>query len=165
MILLELQKSYKTWYYPSPHRLDVNVSNILLFVIFAALDKESPRPTLTLQNSEAIIVPRRITWSSYTRAVDEWVVPNVTAHPSTASVPITVLLYNGPLHCCFNAAINPLLQTVDGKKVLLVSSVDFYNFFSHAFCVNTTSWTKRLWIFRAVFFTTEPSPWPIKWCK
>jgi len=25
-------------------------------------------------------------------------VPNVTAHPSTASVPITVLLYNGP--CC-----------------------------------------------------------------
>jgi len=23
-------------------------------------------------------------------------VPNVTAHPSTASVPITVLLYNGP---------------------------------------------------------------------
>ena len=29
-------------------------------------------------------------------------VPNVTAHPSTASVPITVLLYNGPLHCGFN---------------------------------------------------------------
>jgi len=24
-------------------------------------------------------------------------VPNVTAHPSTVSVPITVLLYNGPL--------------------------------------------------------------------
>jgi len=24
-------------------------------------------------------------------------VPNVTAHPSMASVPITVLLYNGPL--------------------------------------------------------------------
>ena len=34
-------------------------------------------------------------------------VPNVTAHPSTASVPITVLLYrpNGPLLCGFNAAI------------------------------------------------------------
>jgi len=31
-------------------------------------------------------------------------VPNVTAHahPSTASVPITVLLYNGPLLCGFN---------------------------------------------------------------
>jgi len=24
---------------------------------------------------------------------------NVTAHPSTATVPITVLLYNGPLLC------------------------------------------------------------------
>ena len=29
-------------------------------------------------------------------------VPNVTARPSTASVPITVLLYNGPLLCGFN---------------------------------------------------------------
>jgi len=29
-------------------------------------------------------------------------VPNVTAHISTASVPITVLLYNGPLLCSFN---------------------------------------------------------------
>ena len=28
-------------------------------------------------------------------------VPNVTAHPSTASVPITVLLYDGPLLCGF----------------------------------------------------------------
>jgi len=30
---------------------------------------------------------------------------NVTAHPSTASVPITVLLYNGPLLCGFNVGI------------------------------------------------------------
>jgi len=30
---------------------------------------------------------------------------NVTAHPSTASVPITVLLYNDPLLCGFNVAI------------------------------------------------------------
>ena len=29
-------------------------------------------------------------------------VPNVTAHPSTASVPITVLLYNGLLLCGFS---------------------------------------------------------------
>ena len=29
-------------------------------------------------------------------------VPNVTAHPSTASVPFTVLLYNNPLFCSFN---------------------------------------------------------------
>ena len=30
-------------------------------------------------------------------------VANVTAHPSTANVPITVLLYDGPLLCGFNA--------------------------------------------------------------
>ena len=34
------------------------------------------------------------------------VVPNVTAHPSTASVPITV--YDGPLLCGFNEAIKGL---------------------------------------------------------
>jgi len=35
-------------------------------------------------------------------------VPNVTAHPSTASVPITVLLYDGPLLYGFNVAIKEL---------------------------------------------------------
>jgi len=30
---------------------------------------------------------------------------NVTAHPSTASVPITIVLYNGPLLCGFNVPI------------------------------------------------------------
>jgi len=34
--------------------------------------------------------------------------PNVTAHPPTASVPITVVLYNGPLLCGFNVAIKGL---------------------------------------------------------
>ena len=37
-------------------------------------------------------------------------VPNVTAHPSTASVPITVLLYNGPLLCGFKVPIKGLSQ-------------------------------------------------------
>ena len=36
-------------------------------------------------------------------------VPNVTAHLSTASVPITVLLYNGPLLFGFNVAIKGLI--------------------------------------------------------
>jgi len=36
-------------------------------------------------------------------------VPNVTAYPSTASVPITVLLYDGPLLCGFNVAIKGLI--------------------------------------------------------
>ena len=35
-------------------------------------------------------------------------VPNVTAHPSAASVPIIVLLYDGPLLCSFNVAIKAL---------------------------------------------------------
>jgi len=35
-------------------------------------------------------------------------VPNVTVHPSTASVPITILLYNGPLLCSFNVSIKGL---------------------------------------------------------
>jgi len=38
-------------------------------------------------------------------------VPNVTAHPSTASVPITVLLYNGPLYCGFNVRYNCQCRT------------------------------------------------------
>jgi len=38
-------------------------------------------------------------------------VPNVTAHPSTASVPVTALLYNGPLLCGFNVGIKGLMGT------------------------------------------------------
>ena len=33
-------------------------------------------------------------------------VPNVTAHPSTTSVPITVLLHNGPFLCGFGLKID-----------------------------------------------------------
>jgi len=32
-------------------------------------------------------------------------VPNVTAHISTVSVPVTLLLYNGPLLCGFNVPL------------------------------------------------------------
>ena len=62
-----------------------------------------------------------VTYKVGTLAVDGWVVtfgtaswgpaqsplavPNVTAHPSTASVPITVLLYNCPLLCGFNVSM------------------------------------------------------------
>jgi len=37
-------------------------------------------------------------------------VPNVTTHPSTASVPITVLLYNAPLLCGFNVPVKGLIE-------------------------------------------------------
>ena len=42
-------------------------------------------------------------------------VPNVTAHPSTANVPITVSLYNGPLLSGFNVPIKGL--TFSGPRV------------------------------------------------
>jgi len=35
-------------------------------------------------------------------------VPNVTAHPSTASVPIIIFLYNGLLLCGFKVSIKGL---------------------------------------------------------
>ena len=47
-------------------------------------------------------------------------VPNVTAHPSTASVPITVLLYNGPLLCSFNAPVKGLNNRVKMTRVYRV---------------------------------------------
>ena len=37
-------------------------------------------------------------------------IPNVTAHPSTASVPITILLYDRPLLCGFNVGIKGLTR-------------------------------------------------------
>ena len=37
---------------------------------------------------------------------------NVTAHPSTASVPITVLLYDGPLLCGFNGGDQRVKQRI-----------------------------------------------------
>jgi len=41
-------------------------------------------------------------WARPQPAQARLAVPSVTAYPSTASVPITVLLYNGPLLCGFN---------------------------------------------------------------
>ena len=42
-------------------------------------------------------------------------VPNVTAYPSTASVPIIVLLYNGPLLCEFDVAIKGLIAELNWR--------------------------------------------------
>ena len=41
---------------------------------------------------------------------------NVTAHPSTASVPIIVLLYNGPLLWRFNVPIKGLTDRRTGSR-------------------------------------------------
>jgi len=42
-------------------------------------------------------------------------VPNVTAHPSTANVPITVLLYGGLFLCGFNVPIWMLEDMMDAR--------------------------------------------------
>ena len=89
---------------------------------------------LTLYSAKVIIVPHRIMWSWYTgrRWVNCYIwyndegigrggrlprpllaVPNVTAHTSTASVPITVLLYNGPLLCVKGLWRNSRVHSVD----------------------------------------------------
>jgi len=43
-------------------------------------------------------------------------VPNVTAHPSTASLPITALLYKGPLLCDSNVGIKGLTNIASDDK-------------------------------------------------
>ena len=50
-------------------------------------------------------------------------VPNVTAHPSTSSVPITVLLYNGPLLCGFNVSVNGLRRGAASAMVYTAVSL------------------------------------------
>ena len=56
---------------------------------------------------------RRGDWAGPSPPRPRLAVPNVTAHPSTASVPITVLLYNGPLLCGFNVGIKGLRYLAD----------------------------------------------------
>jgi len=48
---------------------------------------------------------QRDDWAGPSPPMPLLAVPNVTAKPSTASVSITVLLYNSPLFCGFNVAI------------------------------------------------------------
>jgi len=48
-------------------------------------------------------------------------IPNVTAHPSMASVPIAVLLYDGPLLCGFSMAIKGLICEMLAAKSVCVS--------------------------------------------
>ena len=54
------------------------------------------------------LVQRGGDWEGWGLASPLLAVPNVTAHPSSASVPITVLPYDGPLLCGFDVAIKGL---------------------------------------------------------
>jgi len=55
------------------------------------------------------LVQRERAWAGCGPNQSLLAVPNVTAHPSTASEPITVFLYDGPLLCGFNVAIKGLI--------------------------------------------------------
>jgi len=70
-------------------------------------------------------------------------VPTVTAHPLTASVPITVLLYNGSLLCSFNVSVKGLTAFVTLDRFFLVCYL-----FVNLICVlqtllKTPSWRPR----------------------
>jgi len=50
---------------------------------------------------------------------------NVTANPSTASVPVTVLLCNGPLLCGFNLPIKGLIAVLHTYSVFACQLMAF----------------------------------------
>ena len=56
----------------------------------------------------AVALVQRGDWAGPQPGQAPLAVPNVTAHPSTASVPVTVLLCDGPLLCSFNVGIKGL---------------------------------------------------------
>ena len=65
---------------------------------------------LNLMGGLLHLVQRWGDWAGPQPAQALLAVPNVTVHPSTASVPITVLLYNGPLLFGVNVAIKGLTK-------------------------------------------------------
>ena len=54
-------------------------------------------------------------WGNHSPPCPLLAVPNVTAHPSTSSVPVTVLLYNGLLQCVFNVPMLDICNNVEHK--------------------------------------------------
>jgi len=54
-----------------------------------------------------------------TLAVDGWAVTFCSTHPSTASVPITVFLCNGPLLCGFNVDFKGLIDDDDDDNDMI----------------------------------------------
>jgi len=59
-------------------------------------------------------------------------VPNVTAHQSATSVPITVLLYNGPWLCSFNVPIKGLNLEMACFDVFWGTALKFYAHYTFA---------------------------------
>jgi len=68
------------------------------------------------------LVQRGGAWRAVASPIPLLAVPNVTAHPSTTSVPITVLVYDGLLLCGFNVVIKEFREV--NSVELCVSYVD-----------------------------------------
>ena len=65
------------------------------------------------------LVQRGRNWAGPSSPRPLLAVPNVTAYPSTANVPIVVFLYNGPFLCGFNVPIKGLTYSLSLGPVLL----------------------------------------------
>ena len=112
-----------------------------------------------------LLVAHRIIWSPYT--CRWWVdytgwsrsplgpllaVPNATAHPSTASVPITVLLYNGPLFCGFTVVTKelnrpsmpyPLITIAPRSNCLLCDTIP-QSFWVYTSCSSLSTFPRQI---------------------
>ena len=66
-------------------------------------------------------------------------VPNITVHPSTASIPVTLLLYNGPLLCGFSVPIKGL-KSVAQLHVMSYTSLQRVKVIDGGLCV-VRSWS------------------------
>ena len=64
----------------------------------------------------------------------------ITAHPSTASVPIAVLLYKGPLLRGFNVAIKGLTKISKTDLIYFLQSLSKYGGFDIKDVSNETKW-------------------------
>ena len=99
-------------------------------------DGMMPITNLIIYSPKAIIVPHRIIRSWYSgswwvgcyiryseegpglaEAMPSSLLAGLTAHPSTASVPVTVLLYDGPLLYGFNVTIKELSTILENEKL------------------------------------------------
>ena len=84
-------------------------------------------------------------------------VPNVTAYPSTASVPITVLLYNSTLLCSFNVGTKGLISV--GKYL---PGINFRREYPQA----VMSWISLPRIMRQAAAASSWATWSTpEWCR
>jgi len=79
------------------------------------------------------LVQRGGDWAGPQPAQALLTLPNVAAHPSTASVPITVLLYSGPLLCGFSVPVKgSMTRSYEFAKVVTVAC-------THSECIYVSS--------------------------